>query len=244
MSQNNDELSTRFEVAFNQIHYKLNGLVQSKNKNFLHVLNIAKDKYSYVKPHYDLLRQYAKLRNSLVHYKLDPVKYIAEPHLDVVEDIEEIQKNICKPPLALSIASKDVLTFNTATQLEEILKKVEETGYSQFPIFNSTGFKGLLTEGGIAKWLSQNIQSGLAMIEGVTASDILAIEKDHNVQFVKRTTNISELEELFESYFDMNKRLEAVIVTETGSSNEKPLGIITTWNLVQIDRTSLSLVAN
>ncbi|MRH41169.1 CBS domain-containing protein [Aquibacillus halophilus] len=243
MNNQSNALSIRFEVAFNQIHYQLKSLVNSKNENFIHVLNLANDKYSHVKPFYLLLKQYAKLRNSLVHYKLDPIKYIAEPHLDVVEDIESIHKNLTKPPLALSVASRQVDSFRVSTELKEILDKLEETGFSQFPIYDEGGFQGLLTEGGIARWLSKNSKEGLAIIEGTIASDILKVEMEHNVHFVKRTTNIFELESLFEEYFNQNRKLEAVLITENGKDSEKPIGIVTTWDLVQIEHSSLSLIA-
>jgi hypothetical protein len=32
-----------------------------------------------------------------------------------------------------------------------------------------------------------------------------------------------------------NKRLEAVIITESGLQTENPLGIVTSWDLVEID---------
>lgn len=237
-------LSTRFEVAFNQIHYCLKNLVQSKNENFIHVLNLAKDQHSSVRPYYDILRQYAKLRNSLVHYKLEPVNYIAEPHIEVVEDIEAIQKILSKPPLAMSIASKNVSTFEISASLDEILMEFDKTGFSQFPVYKGRQFLGLLTEGGIARWLSQNIQNGVAMTKDITAKDILKLEKKHNVDFIKRTQDIYELECLFEDYFEQNKKLEAIIITENGELNESPVGIITTWDLVQIDHRSLPILAN
>jgi hypothetical protein len=39
-----------------------------------------------------------------------------------------------------------------------------------------------------------------------------------------------------------HKKLEAVIVTENGETREKPLGIITSWDLVEIDAMEQELV--
>jgi hypothetical protein len=43
------------------------------------------------------------------------------------------------------------------------------------------------------------------------------------------------VEELFEDHHLAHKKLEAVIITENGNMSEKPLGIITSWDLVEID---------
>lgn len=238
-------LSERFEVAFNQIHFKLQAIVPANNNHFMHLLKLAKDRHAHVRYNYDKLEQYAKLRNSLVHHRYEPERYIAEPHLDVVEDIERISSLINKPPLALEIASKPVVSFKPESSLHEILHKFAETGFSQFPIYDENGFRGLLTEGGITKWFSRGFVANSAVtIESAVATDILELEKPHNVDFIKRTKTIFDLEDIFESYFDKNKKLEALLVTENGKPHEKPIGIITSWDLVQIDHTTISLTAN
>lgn len=99
----------------------------------------------------------------------------------------------------------------------------------------------MVTEGGIAKWFSQNIISDLISIEDVCARDILEVEKQHTVQFMSRRKTIFDLEKTFENAFDKNQKLEAVFITENGKKDEGPLGIITSWDLVQITPSTLSL---
>ncbi|KGX91009.1 CBS domain-containing protein [Pontibacillus marinus] len=233
----------RFEIAFNQIHTKLKKLVRNEsNHNFMNLLYKARDRHTTIRYHFQELKQYAKLRNALVHERIKEGFYIAEPHLEVTKKLEDISEALHKPPYALTIASKNVLYFNHRSELKEVLKAIERYGYSQFPIYNEGKFKGLLTEGGLAKWFSEQITGDYISVGDITANEILQVEKPHNVAFLAKDKTSYDVEELFEDYFDRNQKLEAVLITETGNENEKPLGIITTWDLVQIDHTTVTLL--
>ncbi|WP_349408755.1 CBS domain-containing protein [Pseudalkalibacillus sp. SCS-8] len=239
----NTDRAERFEVAFNQIHLKLKDLApNSQNDNFTYLLHKVKDKHTSIRYHFPELRQFAKLRNAIVHEKVKESYYIADPHQDVVDEIETISKALLSPPLGLSIASRDVLSFTTDTHIKVILNAFAEKGYSQFPIYENGVFKGLLTEGGIAKWFSTHVAGDFIPVGETRAAEILKIEKPHNVSFIARDATIYDVEDLFESYFDRNQKLEAALVTENGTTNQSPIGIITTWDLVQIDRTKITLI--
>ncbi len=82
-------LSERFESAFNQIHENLKKLVSADTDKFTSLLRYGNHLKS-VQAYQDELYQYAKLRNAIVHEKVSPGYYIAEPHEKVVERIEKI----------------------------------------------------------------------------------------------------------------------------------------------------------
>lgn len=233
----------RFEAAFNQIHLKLKEMVNDPREFVAYgeVLNRAKRLHNIVYYHYDILKKYGHLRNTIIHNKTNEAFYIADPHEEVVQDLERIRDLILKPPLAMSIASQPVMRFSKDTSLKEILAAINQTSYSQFPIYDEKDFIGLVTEGGIAKWCSRNLIGELLSIESVTAMDLLALEKMHNVAFIPRTSGIFDLEHVFEESFDRNEKLEAILITETGERHQLPIGIVTSWDLVCIDHTSLTL---
>lgn len=239
------ECTERFEAAFNRIHHKLRELATGSGDHlsYSEALYTARRLHNVVRSHYDLLKQFGHLRNSLVHHKYDKNDYIAYPHENTVKKIESLYELIIKPPFSLSIASQPVVTFSPETPLKEVLAGLELKGYSQFPIYDGNRFAGLLTEGGIAKWMSLNLSGNLLSVEGITAKDILAYERKHNVSFLGRESTIYDLEDLFEEAFDRNEKLEAVLITQTGSTSQKPIGIITSWDLVQIDHTTISLAS-
>jgi predicted transcriptional regulator len=239
------ELVARFEAAFNRIHVKLKELStgSSDHISYSEALYKSRTRHNVVRHHYQLLKQFGHLRNALVHQRYDKDHYIAVPHEDTVKEIEKVERLLMTPPLALSIASQPVVCFNPETPIRAILQEVERSGFSQFPIYDETTFVGLLTEGGIARWMSKNITSDLISIEDIQARDILLCEKPHNVSFLGREKTIYDLEDVFEEAFDNNDKLEAVLITQSGKRSQKPIGIVTSWDLVQIDQTILSIVS-
>ncbi|WP_413306832.1 hypothetical protein AA0X95_06495 [Bacillus sp. 1P10SD] len=228
-------LAERFETAFNRIHKCLMKLVRNARSDSFKVLLDSGNSHAIIRTHRHDLYQYAKLRNALVHEKIKERYYIAEPNVDVVAHIEMIAEQFEKPPTVLSIASSPVLYYKDDTPLKDILKVVDRLSYTMFPIYDSTGaFKWLLTSEGIIRWLSKQPLSGIS-IEDVRVHDLFVYEKKHEVVFVKKGTDIYEVEEVFEDAFLAQKKLEAVMITENGLATEKPIGIISSWNLVEID---------
>ncbi|MFG6119246.1 CBS domain-containing protein [Thalassobacillus sp. B23F22_16] len=237
-SQEEMELAERFEIAFNQIHQQLkaiNGF--PKNDNFMELVQRSKQKHSVIRHYFDNLKQYAKLRNALVHEKIRDDYYIAYPHREVVEEIEKIKQTLDQPPKAIEVATRPVLFFKSNSHLTKIVEAFNRFKVSQFPIYgDNQRFLGLLTNDGVVRWLSQNMQKGCIQLEDVRAADILKLEKNHNVRFLSENNSIFDLESSFERSFEQNQKLKAVIITADGSQHNKPLGVVTTWDLIKIDR--------
>jgi predicted transcriptional regulator len=227
-----DSRSERFEVAFNNIHSLLKRMAKNcRSDGFVDLLYAARDQYSIVRHHFDELKQYARLRNAMVHEKRQIATYIAEPHLDVVEEIEKIFQRLSEPVLARQIATKPVKSFSTDTPLKEALNLIKKTGYSQFPVYQDDEFAGLLTEHGIVQWLADADHSDSM---DVSLQDILAYEEKDTVRFLSESENVDEVEKLFTDKLRGDQKLEAVLLTKNGKHNEPPLGIVTTWDLVKI----------
>ena len=232
----------RFELAFNRIHARLKELSKGSNRDrFIDLLQENKDKYSAFRYHFYKLKQYAKLRNAIVHEEVEDGYYIAEPHISVVEDIEKISESVYHPPKVLDLASKPVVFLHVQTPMEQVLQLISKHEYSQYPVYEEQRFKGLITEGGVAKWLADHIHESFDVIKRCCASDILEIEKKRNVAFMKKDKDIYELENLFEQFSKKRLKLEAVIITETGDQHEKPIGIVTAWDLLLIDHSTSSI---
>lgn len=223
-------------MAFNQIHSVLKRLnPHDQNDAFMKLLSEASRRHSYFQSFFVDLKQYAKLRNALVHEKLRMRTYIACPQEEVVLHIEKIARLLTAPPKAMTIASKTVITLLSSHSIEYIIQTMNTSSYNQFPIYQDGKFTFLLTEGGLIGWLAANIRNGQIQLTNHTAAELRAYEDMHNVIFVRKDLTIFEIEDLFEESFQQEKKLEAAIVTETGSPFENPLGIITPWDLIEID---------
>lgn len=228
-------LSERFEVAFNQVHDAMKDIVKINDDRFVVLVKVGAKKYQVIETFKKDLEQYAKLRNAIVHEKMEVGYYIAEPNAKVVEHIEKIANVFNRPNYALSIATKKVLYFDYNDSILKVTEAIRQYNYSKFPIYKSKEFIGLLTSGSIVKWMAQNMVSNSVNLADTHIFDIMKYEKDHPIEFVAKSTNIFDVETIFGKSHKVKKKLEAVIITENGKKDEVPLGIITPWDLIEID---------
>ncbi|MGG3466795.1 CBS domain-containing protein [Neobacillus pocheonensis] len=235
VNKNGHPLSERFEVAFNQVHEALRDIVQINDDRFVVLVKVGAKKYQIIETFKKDLEQYARLRNAIVHEKMEVGFYIAEPNAKVVNHIEKIANVLNRPNYALSIATKNVVFFDYQESILKVTSAIKEHGYSKFPIYRNKKCIGLLTASSIVKWMAQNMECNQVNLSDIHVSDIMKYEKEHPIDFVTKDTNIFEVENIFEKYHKRKKKLEGILITENGNAEEKPLGIITAWDLIEID---------
>lgn len=230
-------LSERFEVAYNLIHDALKQLVDEEEDRFTVLLRLGESRHHLIHRYYEDLKQYGKLRNAIVHEKRQPGLYIAEPNEEVVKHIEKIATIFSKPVTGLTIATKDVKFFEQSQPLKEVLEAIQQHGYSQYPIYDEKKYVGLLKTTHILSWMSNTFEQGNIQIVDQTVGDLIPYMKEAPIEFVSKHANIFEVEAIFEEKHRRKIDLEAVIVNENGKENEWPLGLITPWDLIEIDYT-------
>ncbi|HZG70753.1 MAG TPA: CBS domain-containing protein [Chondromyces sp.] len=230
------ELSERFEAAFNRIHTTLKRLHKRGDTDvFMELLHETARKHASVRKHLDELKQYAKLRNAIVHEKTETNYYIAQPHEDIVERIEAIDQILSEPAEAMSIATTPVYTLEPSTSLTKVLQMIKENGYSEYPVYERGICKGLITARGILCWMTEHHSNSKVDFSQTTVSDILPLETDHTIAFTDKKATVFDIEYTFEEHQNKNKKLEAILITQNGTSEELPSGIITTWDLTKIN---------
>lgn len=97
---------------------------------FLDLLYHVRDHYSVIRAHFEFLKQFAKLRNAIVHQKTQVGYYIVKPHSDVIDQIEHICTRIEHPPAVITIVTHPVNTFDVIDPLMVVLSIISATGYS------------------------------------------------------------------------------------------------------------------
>ncbi|WP_160725940.1 CBS domain-containing protein [Bacillus sp. USDA818B3_A] len=238
MNKNRGQLlSERFEVAFNQVHDALKDIVQINDERFVVLVKVGSKKYQIIDTFKKDLEQYAKLRNAIVHEKMEVGFYIAEPNAKVVQHIEKIANVLSQPNYALSIATRKVVYFDHQDNLLQVTDAIRKYGYSKFPIYKNKKCMGLLTAGAIMKWMARNMENGLVNFSNIRIADIMEFGKEHPLEVVAKDINIFEIENIFEKAHKYKRKIEGIIITENGKMDEVPLGIITAWDLIQIDYT-------
>ena len=229
--------SDRFIFAYNRIEKSMEKVSGTTSyMPFFRLIDKAKKVNALVRKFEDDLREYADLRNAIVHHRTDVEYAIAEPHDDIVELIEYIDRELSKPVTVGKMFHRKVHALQASDSITKGLKLIREKRFNQIPIYENRKFIGLVTANGLMYWLADKYVEGVITEEIPTLDDIYRHEKERkSYKFIKSNLSIYEAEEIFKKSVAEGKRLEAILITENGRMDEKLLGIITPLDLMRLD---------
>lgn len=235
MNSNADE----FLLIFNKME-KLFREMLGKRDSFKRLIDEASKTNSIVRNYKEILHSYRELRNVIVHEKTEPTKIIADPREETVNHFREIYEELTNPPLVIPRFQQDVKTFDIGDLFIKVLEEVQKFEYSQFPIYNDEQFVGLLTTNGITNALANNFnhdEGGFIIFTDTKIKNILTYEEiKSNYKFIPRDYNIYDIVEIFAKSSQQGERLEAILITQHGKETEQLLGIITIWDIMQLQK--------
>jgi CBS domain-containing protein len=176
------------------------------------------------------------LRNVFAHADMD--KYIADVNDLAFAEIDKIIGLLDNPPKAIDIFGGDVFIARLNDDMGVVLRKMKDNLYTHIPVYDNDRFIGILSEATILEWLVENInEGGIAYFMEQKVGDInrgYLHPKTNECKFIKQTASIFEIYKMFEDAIYGKNRLGAVLITKNGTKDEKPLGIITAWDLPKL----------
>ena len=228
--------SERFISAYNSIDHSLRTIYGFKRSiSYADLVRKAVPLNSVVRKYEDELIDYGRLRNSIVH-KTNPNYVIAEPHDEVVEEFEKIAKLIATPPTAFDrICRKEVLVCDADINLKNLLSIMARTGYQNIPVYQGGVLQGvaigsrILTHIGNCFFKGESIDS---FLENTKVFEVMA-KQDEATLFKVADKNITIERAL--NHFYLNRKLALIIITERGTVNEEPIGIITAADILDMN---------
>ncbi|MEG1499677.1 MAG: CBS domain-containing protein [Clostridia bacterium] len=228
----------RFLDAYNTIDQSLRVQFNYKRSmGFSDMIRMSVPVNYIVRRYEDKLVDYGRLRNAIIHKSSDEF-IIAEPHDDVVADLEKIAKLIATPPTALKAVSKNrVLTANANETVENIIKLMASSTFSNIPIYLENELMGVANGQKILNVLGNEIIKGKNIsefIKDMKIKDILDVDYKPYSYFEVASSD-STIEKVL-GMFDKNRKLYIILITKTGSKNELPLGIITAGDIIELNR--------
>lgn len=228
--------SDRFIVAYNRIEKVLAEKADvSGYSPFYRLIDKVKITNSVVRKYEDDLREFGDLRNAIVHDRTGIDYVIAEPHDDIVERIELIEKKLSNPLSVGSLFGCKVHTLQAEDPLTAALKLMSETKFSQVPIYQNGKFKGLITAAGITYWLAGQSTEDVIPREIPTLSDVYNYEnRKESFEFVDKNLSVYEAEDYFKRAITRGTRLEALLITENAEYDGELIGIIRPFDLLKI----------
>ena len=229
--------SMRFLSAFNNIDYAIKTRYNmNRSMGFSEVVRKAVAFNYIIRKYEDDLISYGRLRNAIVHDNGEFV--IAEPHNDVVERIEKIERLLTTPPKALEVvARRDVLSVHSSKSMREVITLIASSNYSNIPVFNDDNeIIGIANGQKMLDAFGKFLLSGgneTAFLDSVKIEDMLSkIENSNYYAFANKDVTVEQALALFHQ----NSKLLAVLVTENGGAKEKPLGIMTGSDVLKMNK--------
>ena len=230
------ELSNRFVNVYNELSEYMEKELNLKDyRSHVQMLNIMSKKNHTVKTYYDELRTFANLRNIIIHDSTSKYNPIAEPHVEVVERYEYIFNKLRNPPTAYDAATKakDLVFASLDMRLLDCVKKMHDKNYSYMPVKDDNRFIGVLSGDSIFTYMRKNstttIHDNLKIAD---LGDSIREHIDERYCHVSKDTPLSQIIDMYSNDIQEGRRLGAVFVTATGSSDEKIMGMISAWNLI------------
>lgn len=229
--------AVRFINAYNQIDQTLRAVYNFKrNITFSDMIRRAVSLNSVVRKYEDKLIDYARLRNAIIHNSNEE-RIIAEPHDDVVIEMERIADLVARPPLVInSIANKNVLVLDGTISLKKALETIYKTGFKSIPVCDNETIAGVINAGRIVNVLGMQVGNGINIdkFAAETAVKEVISEQDVDRVFTIKSHNLTVQEAL--DLFYRNRRLQAIVITKNGNNLERPIGIITTADIIDLNK--------
>src|SRR5699024_1166868 len=148
----------RFIVAFNKIEKYFNKeIADTRYVPFFRAVLQLKKKNAIVNRYSNDLLEYSELRNAIVHERTELNYTIADPHIEVVEAIEQIAEELTAPKLVIPTFRKTLKVIQADLTIKDVLEIIRETKYTQFPVYRGKQFSGLLTDKRVLHWLAQRM---------------------------------------------------------------------------------------
>lgn len=227
-----------FLTLFNKIEQHLDQINNSTNYYGFRRLVDHLSKDNELVAHYKLeLIDYLELRNAIVHKSTG--KPIAEPHSEVIEQMQAIYDALTNPPQAMEIATHPVYTCTTTTPVLEIIQKMNQNFYTSIPVYHDGMFVGVFSDHSLTKWLA-HIDKPLNL-DDIYISQIQNYfdkenDKFNGYQFMAKNVDIFTVKKAFASFMEKKMRLGAIFLTKNGHKQEPIEAIVTAWDLPKMGK--------
>jgi hypothetical protein len=229
-----DEVSvdrhTTFIGLYNQLADHLIKLTGSNEfERFYHLIDMASEKSTAVKLHAQQLKKYGDFRNVIEHNN----EFFDEPSEGTLTRFQALAQNILSPEPLLPTFQKDVHCFAPHDPLGSALSYMRASDYSQVVIYNGQKLS-LLTLEGIARWLARSSEDDAVLLKKCVIEDVLSNEHEGGFGVMGRNHSVYDAKDAFSRPLGSGKtRLHAIIITQNGKVEEKPLGLVTPWDILE-----------
>jgi hypothetical protein len=175
--------SDHFLADFNKIErYLRQTTKKGKGAGFYQLVDVAAKTVPAIRRFKDDLKEYADLRNAIVHERTDG-HVIAEPNDRAVTHIKHIASIVLHPPKVIPSFQTEVHKLSTSEPIEKAVKVMFEKDFSQIPIYDGSRFIGLLTANTVARWLGASVADEIFSVTETTIQEVLGYFENRTTDF-------------------------------------------------------------
>jgi hypothetical protein len=227
-----------FIQLFNRVEHFLSLLVRpEKSMGFAQLVEAASTLSAAVRANNVHLRQFAKLRNAIIHEADYPSHIVAIPSLEALLRFKVIVQEVVEPKALIPTFATQVRCFSLGDKLPEVLKFMRNHDFSQVIVRNSEERLSMLTVEGIAKWLADDVECNQNSVARATLDSILPLEPPGCFLIMSAEKTIFDATDAFTNSIHCKAtRLYAIAITESGADSDEPIGFVTPWDLVHNPR--------
>lgn len=182
----------------------------------------------------DDLKEFADLRNAIVHERSDD-HVIAEPNDRAVADFERVRAALLNPPAVIPKFQKAVQSRATTDSVGDAVTLMRDGSFSQLPILSNGKVVALLTAETVVRWLASEVSNKLVSPWETKIDQVLphTEDQDHYCLLSRRATLLDALAQ-FEDFAAQGKDLDAILISQDGKPEQQLLGILTLYDLPAI----------
>ena len=227
----------RFISAYNTIDYSLRTIYDFKRSmSFSDVVRRSVVLNSIVRKYEEDLIDFGRLRNAIIHN--GNAKYIiAEPHDEVVKQIERLAELIAEPPRAMDrIGNKEVITISADMKVGAAIELIYRTGYSNLPVYENEKLLGILNGRKLINVIGKRIGDNVNLQEFMNETAVRDVvqEMGDDYYFMLADEHITIDEAM--NHFENNRKLLIILITKDGKENGKPLKIISSADIIDMKK--------
>lgn len=129
----------------------------------------------------------------------------------------------------LPMFARRLWVFSRDEPLTHALGYMRRENFSQVVVSNN-GALALLTVEGIARFVEDRAEEDQIDLAGTTVGEVLAHDDPASYALMGSTNTLADAHAAFAGR-DRGGRLYAIILTDTGTSTDEPIGIVTPWDI-------------
>ena len=182
---------------------------------------------------YDFIDFCIKIRNIKFHSNDDIYFYLTD---ETIKKFETILEEVKHPYTLNSKSVKNVYDAKLSSNVKEVMKKMNENCYTHIPVYDDLNGKlvGIFSEYSLYDFLLKN--EFIVIEEDTTFSQIRECINLENLNgrviFESKYSLYDDIVNKFIKEFKNKSKLECIMVTDSGSKNEKVIGILTIWDVI------------